>query len=225
MARKAIDITDRRYGRLVAKEKVKSPKGDGRAYWLCECDCGNKVVVRRDSLENESTQSCGCYLREIYKNGGGSIRHPKGTKRIAKILTTMKQRCYNPNNEHYKQYGGRGITICPEWLGKYGSDNFIQWALNSGYKKGLTIERINVNGNYEPSNCCWATTKEQQYNKRNTVKIYIDGKYMNTLEIIEKYNIPRGTLYTRLRRYKRGEISAEELVSKEKLKSKRKNRI
>lgn len=224
MGRKAIDLTDRRYGRLVAKERVKSPKGDKKAYWLCECDCGNKVVVRKDSLEDKTTQSCGCYLKEMYENGGGHIKHPKGTKRIAKILDGMKQRCYNPNTAGYENYGGRGISICSEWLGEDGIEKFIQWALNNGYKKGLTIERKNVNGNYEPSNCCWATTKEQAYNKRNTTKINIGGKFMNTFEIIEKYNIPRGTLNTRIRRYKKGEISVEELISKERLKPKNKSR-
>lgn len=223
MGRKAIDLTDRRFGRLVAKERVKSPNGDKKAYWLCECDCGNKVVVRKDSLDSKATQSCGCYLKEMFENGGGNIKHPKGTKRIAKILDGMKQRCFNPNATGYENYGGRGITICPEWLGKDGIEKFIQWALNNGYKEGLTIERINVNGNYEPSNCRWATEKEQAYNRRNTTKIKVDGENLTTAELMERYNISKTTLNNRMRRYKNGEISIKELISKEKLKPKRKN--
>lgn len=223
MGRKAIDLTSRRFGRLVARERVKSPNGDKKAYWLCECDCGNKVVVRKDSLDSKATQSCGCYLKEMFENGGGNIKHPKGTKRIAKILDGMKQRCYNPNTTGYENYGGRGIIVCPEWLGEDGIERFIQWALNNGYKDELTIERKDVNGNYEPSNCRWATEKEQAYNRRNTTKINIDGEYVTTIELMERYNISRTTLNNRIRRYKKGEISLEELVSKEKLKPKRKN--
>lgn len=224
MGRKAVDLTNRRFGRLVAKERVKSPKGDKKAYWLCEYECGNKVIVRKDSLEDKSTQSCGCYLKEMFQNGGGNIKHPKGTKRIAKILDGMKQRCYNPNTTGYENYGGRGITICPEWLGEDGVEKFIQWALKNGYKKELTIERINVNGNYEPSNCRWATDKEQAYSRRNTIRININGKYMTTAELMEIYDISKTTLNNRVRRYKHGEISVDELISKEKLKPKNNNK-
>lgn len=223
MGRKAIDLSEKRFFRLVAKKRVKSPKGDKKAYWLCECDCGNKVIVRKDSLESGYTKSCGCYMNELYEKGGGNKKHPNGTKRIAKILDGMKQRCYNPNTTGYENYGGRGIKVCDEWLGEQGIETFIQWALNNGYDSKLTIDRIDVNGNYEPSNCRWSTIKEQGNNRRNTRKVNIDGKDMNTAELIEKYNIPITTLNNRFRRYKKGEISTEELVSTSRLKPKNKS--
>lgn len=123
--------------------------------------------------------------------------------RLYSIYTNMKTRCYNPHCHAYDRYGGRGIKVCVEWLEDWWS--FHDWAISNGYDDSLTIDRIDVNGNYEPSNCRWATTEEQAYNKRNTVRVEINGEYLTLKEIAVKYNINEHTVRTRYKKGLRGE--------------------
>ena len=109
----------------------------------------------------------------------------------------MKQRCYNPNNRSYKNYGGRGITVCQEW--KEDFQTFYDWAIANGYKKGLEIDRIDVNGNYEPDNCRWTTSKKNNNNRRNNVKIKIGREEHTVAEWSEITGIPRSTILERFR--------------------------
>ena len=141
-------------------------------FYLCECDCGNKTVVCRNSLKCANTKSCGCYNVECLVK-----RHKKhnmaGTK-IYKVWTGMKKRCYNKNEPMYKNYGARGIVVCDEWINNF--ESFYNWAMKTGYKEGLSIDRIDYNGNYEPNNCRWATQIQQQNNKRSNKYIIYNGK-------------------------------------------------
>jgi len=107
----------------------------------------------------------------------------------------MKQRCFNPKNHGYKDYGGRGIKVCDEWLNP---EPFLKWALENGYKKGLTIERIDNDGDYEPANCRWATQKEQKVNHRRNRHFEINGEKMVLTYWCERYNINMGTVRARL---------------------------
>lgn len=116
--------------------------------------------------------------------------------RLFNIWQSMKQRCYDVKHDHYKEYGGRGIKVCDEWLSDFMA--FYEWAMANGYKERLTIERKDVNGNYEPSNCCWATIKEQANNKRNNRIVEYKGKKYTIAELSEKYNINYHCLYYRL---------------------------
>lgn len=156
------DITGQRFGKLKVIEKVDKDKY-GHTRWLCECDCGNKKIISGKSLRNGHTQSCGCYhKKQISKL---NLKHGKSNLRIHKIWSNIKQRCFNENNLRYQYYGARGITICNEWKDDFMS--FYNWAMMNGYKDNLSIDRIDVNGNYEPSNCRWATQSEQNANTRN----------------------------------------------------------
>jgi hypothetical protein len=163
-----VNLCGKRFGRLtVLSEDENSPKG--HTYWFCKCDCGKMRRVRNDKLTCGETISCGCFNRELIVIQ--STKHGSCNTRLHNIWTAMKQRCNNPNSDGYQNYSGRGIRVCKEWIDSFLS--FQVWALRNGYSESLTIDRINVNGNYEPSNCRWATYSEQNRNKRPYRKIKI----------------------------------------------------
>jgi len=147
-----------RFGHL----KVISQKetGEKRTSWLCECDCGNKIVrgtTRLLGTENRRPdRSCGC---KRHARNGNTLKHP----RIYKIWTGIIDRCYNENRENYDRYGAKGIRVCEEWLNNF--DSFLKWALENGYSDELNINRIDPTKNYEPSNCRWSNTFVQMQNR------------------------------------------------------------
>ncbi len=167
-----IDLTGKRFGRLTVIEKSESK--NGFASWLCECDCGEKCVVCGRALRIGKTKSCGCLRRET--TAKTRKKHGKKNSRLYRIWTAMKARCTNPQNKRYIHYGGRGIKVCSEWMNSF--EAFYEWAMENGYKPDAkrgecTIDRINNDGDYCPANCRWATTAEQNQNKRvpNGMKI------------------------------------------------------
>ena len=155
------DLTGKKFGKLTVIKYYGSNKY-GRALWLCVCDCGNTKIARGGTLISNATKSCGCYNSESAKKR--FTKHNLSNTKLYKVWQGMKTRCYDKNFIYYCNYGARGITICDEWKNNFMT--FYNWAMANGYKEGLTIDRINNDGIYEPSNCKWSTRAEQNRNKR-----------------------------------------------------------
>ena len=188
------NLVGQRFSRLVVVKRDGSDKW-GSATWMCKCDCGNETVIRTTTLRNGGAQSCGCLnLEKAISRCPDNARHKLSRTRLYRVWAGMKSRCYNKNHKDYASYGGRGIKLCDEWLV---SDNFFEWALKNGYSDDLTIDRIDVNGEYEPSNCRWANTIQQMRNRTITIKVLFDGEEVTLQELSERYNIPYATLYWR----------------------------
>ena len=157
---KFVDLTGQAFGRLVVLQRAKTI--NKRTKWLCKCECGNEVLVESNNLKTGHTQSCGCFQREATSSANKT--HGKRHTRLYSIWNCMKNRCYRKCFHAFHHYGGRGIKVCDEWLHNFQS--FYDWAMANGYKDDLSIDRINPNGNYEPTNCRWVTMAEQNKNKR-----------------------------------------------------------
>ena len=173
----AQEIIGLRIGKLMVKCKSTQKSSSGSMY-ECICDCGNAVTVARCSLVSGHTNSCGCsrriFLRDnkpAYKHGGESGTAKNRRERLYMVWCGMKERCYSSKHNRYKDYGGRGITVCEEWRNDYAV--FRDWAMANGYdseapRGACTIDRINVDGNYCPENCRWVTMSIQSKNKRSS---------------------------------------------------------
>lgn len=184
-----------RFGRLTVLEFSHS---NGRAYWKCICDCGNKVVVKGSKLRAGDTKSCGCLSSDFLRQrslihgmaAGGYI-----TKEY-NAWVSMKRRCYNKNTKDYPQYGGRGITVCDEWL-----NDVAQFFADMGPKPSPkhTIDRIDTNGNYCKANCRWATMKEQCNNRRSNKWISYLGETKTVSNWADQFGIHRSVILSRLK--------------------------
>ena len=193
---KIIDLTGQRFGRLIVIKRADNSK-DNRAKWLCKCDCGNEKNIVGKSLRKMKTQSCGCLQKEKAKMV--NTKHGKRYTKLNKTWNSMKQRCNNSNCKQYKNYGGRGIKVCEEWVDKEnGFMNFYNWAMQNGFQENLTIDRIDVNGNYEPDNCRWTDMKQQCNNRRDNHNITYNNETHTIAEWSEILKIKRYTLYSRI---------------------------
>lgn len=173
-----------------------------RPIWKCQCDCGNIKNIRYWDVVHGRIKSCGCLLREkahdrlIAYNKSHNIKHNECHTRLYNIWHGMIQRCCNPNSCHYKRYGQRGIKVCDEWRNSY--IVFREWAHKNGYKENLSLDRKDNNGNYEPSNCRWATVEQQGRNRRNNRLITYKGKTQTLMEWSLELNIKYQVLWRRL---------------------------
>ena len=203
-----IDLLGQRFGRLTVIERM--PNGIRKqAVWKCVCDCGKEVVVESGHLRSGHTNSCGCYGRQ--RSAEYHLTHGMSGTRIHSVYNTMKGRCYNPKDQKYDRYGARGITICDEWLNN--PKSFYDWALSNGYQDGLSIDRIDNDGNYCPENCRWVDRKTQANNKSNNRYYEYNGMKKTISEWAEYLGLPYSAIKAR---FQRG--SFERLFPQEKLK-------
>ena len=186
------DITGQRFGRLIATEKSHKTK-DKNWWWKCLCDCGNKVTIRGTSLRSGASRSCGCYKNELSKKR--KTIHGLSYTKVYRVHTNMMSRCFNPKDKRYLFYGKRGILVCDEWKNV---TTFYNWAINNGFKEGLTIERINVNGNYKPGNCKWIPGAEQGRNRRQNHRICFRGETNILSHWAKKLGVDKTTIAWRL---------------------------
>ena len=215
-----IDLTGRVFGRLKVigfhhtevKYYGEKKKKCLKHYWLCECTCKNKVIVEGGSLRSGNCKSCGCLMREIVSKD--KKKHGEADTRLYKVWQGMRRRCYDEKCKNYKNYGGRGIEVCKEWRDNY--IPFRDFMMSLGYDGTLprdvqTLERINVNGNYEPTNCKLATKKEQNVNKRSNHTVTYKGVTKTVTEFAEEYGIDVDTILNRINNHG---YSIEEAIEK-----------
>lgn len=196
--RKVINLTGKQYGRLTAIKHIGKDKHNN-AMWKCKCSCGNTIIVRGATLRNGKANSCGCLHKEMTKDlAKNNITHNMSNTRLYRVWQNIKSRCYYKQNNRYENYGGRGIKVCDEWKNDFKS--FYEWAVTNGYKDTLTIDRINVNGDYEPNNCRWSTLIQQGRNKRNNKTYTINGETRCLSEWCELLNLNYNTVSTRIHR-------------------------
>lgn len=216
-----VDISGQRFGRLVALERVGrtlAPNGTRQSMWRCRCDCGNETVVKYIALKSGNTKSCGCgeienrYSCNMNKRKSASSifyisdleKHP-----LRKIWKSMLMRCNNPHVKNYNNYGGRGIKVCDRWNGNLGFENFVN---DMGERPdGTTLDRIDVNGNYEPSNCRWATTEQQMNNRTDNSRIILNGESITCSQLCKRY----GFYYTYVAHQLRQEIDVNAIITRQ----------
>lgn len=167
------DLTGRQFGFLTVLETSNNRSNEGRKVWKCLCECGNVVEKDTKALLTGGVRSCGCKRAELHNQSDKCVKHGMYNTRLYRTWSAMRNRCSNSANHAYRYYGGRGITVCSEWEE---FESFMEWAMENGYQENLTIDRINVDGNYEPDNCRWATLEIQANNKRTSKYIEFQGE-------------------------------------------------
>lgn len=188
---KYIEMIGKQYGRytVIGKEKR-----DGSIFWKCRCSCGNIRYVNGGDLRQGKTKSCGCYRNDWAKTA--SRKHGLSHTRVYYIWQDMRRRCNDSKEKEYQNYGGRGISVCDDWNKSF--EVFYKWAVENGYTDELTIDRIDVNGNYEPSNCRFVTFKEQMNNRTDNHYLTFNSETHTISEWSEITGIQYATLKDRV---------------------------
>lgn len=194
-----IDLTGRKFGRLRILSRAQNDKF-GRAFWNCQCSCKQRtrISVMAKRLRSGHTRSCGCLCRELTRKASTTHGHTRDGKRSKtyRARISMIQRCTKKRHPAYSNYGGRGIKVCRRWLASF--QNFLD---DMGVApKGFELDRINNDGNYKPSNCRWATRRQQATNKRSNHKVTINGETMCVAEWSRRSGVPAWAILRRLRR-------------------------
>lgn len=191
---RVMDLTGQRFGMLTVLERAGHKRN--RVAWRCRCDCGKEVIVCALDLRDGSKKSCGCMKGAWIAKA--RTKHGMVGSRLYRIWAGIKKRCLNKHDVEYHNYGGRGISVCAEWME---FEPFKKWAWANGYADNLTIDRIDVNGNYSPENCRWTTYKEQANNKRNNRFVEYDGRRQTIAQWAEEIGMDYNALLYRLTRF------------------------
>lgn len=213
------DISGGRFGKLTVLKRD-GRNENGKILWLCRCDCGQYKHFTKEYLKTSRNPNCGC---EISERVIAATKHGMSYSKLYYKWSSMKSRCLNKNNDEYANYGARGIKVCDEWAdAEKGFENFAKWAFSVGWSENedecpQSIDRIDVNGNYEPSNCRFVTQKEQMNNTRKNIKIAYKGKTMTAKQWSEELGINYSTVW---RRISEG-LPVEKVFSKERLNGKK----
>lgn len=190
------DLSGKRFGRLVVIKDTGKRNKSKKILWLCKCNCGNIVEVVAQSLTSGDTKSCGCLKAEKIRT------HNMSDTRLYKTWADMLSRCRNKKSSNYEYYGGRGVKVCDDWVS---FENFSKWATNNGYREDLLIDRIESSGDYEPGNCRWVTRDIQDNNKRNSIRIQINGQIFTLKQLSKAAGISYQAMLERFRSGQTGE--------------------
>ena len=200
-----IDLTGQKFNKLTVMERAEDheqPSGQRKTMWRCRCDCGNETIVTAYDLYHGHTKSCGCsyydYIQMLRSAIKPNEKKHRQSHSLRKTYDGMLYRCNNINASNYSRYGGRGIKVCEEWSNNF--ESFKEWALQNGYELGLSIDRIDVNGDYTPDNCRWVTMKKQANNKRTTRWVEYNGERMSVSEFAQVIGLNYSTAYFRISR-------------------------
>lgn len=190
-----VDLTGQKFGRWVVLKMVKA---GSRVHYLCQCVCGNKKIVRPDSLKNGRSKSCGCLNNEMRSAIAkkANTTHGNSKTRIYSIWNMMRQRCYNRKSTSFQYYGARGISVCPSWRT---FDGFFK-DMGEGWFSGGSIERVDVNGNYEPDNCIWIPRINQNKNTRQNIIVTYKGKKERLVNLCDRFGIHNTVVRKRITR-------------------------
>lgn len=189
-----VDYTGRRYGKLLVLKRGTRNEKRGLYSWVCKCDCGNVKEVIGADLRNGNTNSCGCMSSRNFA-GERTKTHGMSSTKIYNVWCSMLRRCNNPNTKSYKDYGARGINVCAKWTTFEG---FYE-DMGTSYKEGLTIERIDPNGDYCKENCKWITKPEQALNKTNVMTVTYKGETGPLKTICRKHDLNYMAIYKRIK--------------------------
>lgn len=198
------NLIGKQIGNLLVISETRTKKGRWSVLaYVCQCDCGNIKTMRRDYLLSGRAKSCGCYRMEAARKAtithglskGSQFHHP-----LYDVWSSMIQRCHNENNKGYPNYGARDIKVCDEWRTSF--QIFFDWAIAKGYRRGLQIDRIDVNKGYSASNCRWVSSFEQARNKTTNVLINLEGEVITLQDLANITGVSRSTLYYRYKHNK-----------------------
>jgi len=180
------------FGRLTVLRQDIRERRSTQAHWVCECSCGTLCIVAGNELRSGHTQSCGCLHLEVTSSRG---THRKTGTKSYQAWSRMRRRCSDTTDKHFKDYGGRGITVCDRW------SNFENFDADMGDPPSAlhSLDRKNTNGNYEPDNCRWATAEEQANNRRNVKLFEVDGILQSVAQLSRSSGIPYLSLKKRIK--------------------------
>lgn len=208
------DLISRQFGRLTVIDfegTHTTPCGTKRKMWRCKCECGKETVVAENNLKNGSTKSCGCWKHEKLKEY--NTVHGGANDRLYGIWKNMKRRCNSPNDKHYDTYGKKGIKVCEEWNDSY--QDFKEWAYANGYDDSAefqkcTLDRIDNDGDYEPSNCRWVDRITQANNTSKNHHVELNGIKMTIAEFARTMNISKNHAWYYIDKFEREVMNGQQ---------------